>query len=290
MARSAPDTATNEFFICVGDQPELDFGGKRNPDGQGFAAFGRVVRGMDVVKKIQMSPGRRRDADPDDQDPQRPPRVHVTGRPLFTTVSKTLLNWSTIMLKVTSVALLALLSLSPPQTQSDEIAALKKEVQALRAQQTAMERDLQTIKALLQNLAGQRPAQPSGPPVDPFANKTIAVSNERSKGNAGAKMTLVEVSDYHCPFCRRQTLQTLPQLMTEYVNSGKARYVFVDYPIAQLHPTRSSRTRRPTARGTRANTGRCTKACSPTRRSSDVEQLTAQAKRSGSTSGSSAPE
>ena len=49
-------------------------------------------------------------------------------------------------------------------------------------------------------------------------------------------MTLVEVSDYHCPFCRRQTLQTLPQVMTEYVNSGKARYVFVDYPIAQLHP------------------------------------------------------
>ena len=49
---AAPDTGTNEFFICVGDQPQLDFGGKRNPDGQGFAAFGRVVRGMDVVKKI----------------------------------------------------------------------------------------------------------------------------------------------------------------------------------------------------------------------------------------------
>ncbi|HEX7336986.1 MAG TPA: peptidylprolyl isomerase, partial [Gemmatimonadales bacterium] len=46
-------TATSEFFICIGDQPELDFGGKRNPDGQGFAAFGRVVRGMDVVRAIQ---------------------------------------------------------------------------------------------------------------------------------------------------------------------------------------------------------------------------------------------
>jgi peptidyl-prolyl cis-trans isomerase A (cyclophilin A) len=55
MARDGPDTATSDFFICVGDQPELDFGGKRNPDGQGFAAFGRVVRGMDVVKKIQKS-------------------------------------------------------------------------------------------------------------------------------------------------------------------------------------------------------------------------------------------
>ncbi|BDC49204.1 peptidyl-prolyl cis-trans isomerase [Bryobacterales bacterium F-183] len=56
MARSGPDTATSDFFICIGDQPELDFGGKRNPDGQGFAAFGRVTRGMDVVRKIQRSP------------------------------------------------------------------------------------------------------------------------------------------------------------------------------------------------------------------------------------------
>ena len=52
MARLQPGTATSEFFICVGDQPELDFGGKRNPDGQGFAAFGKVIKGMDVVKKI----------------------------------------------------------------------------------------------------------------------------------------------------------------------------------------------------------------------------------------------
>ena len=56
MARDGPDTATSDFFICIGDQPELDFGGKRNPDGQGFAAFGRVVKGMDVVRTIQKSP------------------------------------------------------------------------------------------------------------------------------------------------------------------------------------------------------------------------------------------
>lgn len=56
MARSAPDSATGDFFICIGDQPELDFGGKRNPDGQGFAAFGMVLKGMEVVKKIQMAP------------------------------------------------------------------------------------------------------------------------------------------------------------------------------------------------------------------------------------------
>lgn len=56
MARTTPGSATSEFFICIGDQPELDFGGARNPDGQGFAAFGRVIKGMNVVRKIQHQP------------------------------------------------------------------------------------------------------------------------------------------------------------------------------------------------------------------------------------------
>jgi peptidyl-prolyl cis-trans isomerase A (cyclophilin A) len=58
MARDGPDTATSDFFICVGDQPALDYGGKRNPDGQGFAAFGRVMLGMDVVRKINAAPAK----------------------------------------------------------------------------------------------------------------------------------------------------------------------------------------------------------------------------------------
>jgi peptidyl-prolyl cis-trans isomerase A (cyclophilin A) len=53
MARDNPDSATCSFFICINDQPSLDFGGKRNKDGQGFAAFGKVTKGMDVVRKIQ---------------------------------------------------------------------------------------------------------------------------------------------------------------------------------------------------------------------------------------------
>jgi peptidyl-prolyl cis-trans isomerase A (cyclophilin A) len=52
MARDTPGSATSEFFICLGDSPALDFGGARNKDGQGFAAFGKVVEGMDVVRSI----------------------------------------------------------------------------------------------------------------------------------------------------------------------------------------------------------------------------------------------
>ncbi len=56
MARAEPETATSDFFICIGDQPELDYRGRRNPDGQGFAAFGKMIRGLNVVKQIQQAP------------------------------------------------------------------------------------------------------------------------------------------------------------------------------------------------------------------------------------------
>lgn len=66
MARDGPDTATSSFFIVTHDTPSLDFGGGRNPDGQGFAAFGRLVEGLDVARRIQMSPA-------DDQEQLTPP-------------------------------------------------------------------------------------------------------------------------------------------------------------------------------------------------------------------------
>lgn len=56
MARNEPGTASSEFFICIGNQPELDYEGNRNPDGQGFAAFGKVIRGMKIIRKIHSLP------------------------------------------------------------------------------------------------------------------------------------------------------------------------------------------------------------------------------------------
>jgi len=64
MARLTPDSAVSDFFLCINDQPELDVGGRRNPDGQGFAAFGQVVEGMDVVRTIQRQPSDGQRLDP----------------------------------------------------------------------------------------------------------------------------------------------------------------------------------------------------------------------------------
>lgn len=65
MARNEPGSATSEFFICIGDNPELDYGGKRNPDGQGFAAFGKVISGMDAVDRYWQMPTKGQYLDPE---------------------------------------------------------------------------------------------------------------------------------------------------------------------------------------------------------------------------------
>lgn len=64
LARTTPGTASSEFFICVGDQPAYDYGGAANTDGQGFSAFGKVIKGMDIVRKIHRQPDFEESFDP----------------------------------------------------------------------------------------------------------------------------------------------------------------------------------------------------------------------------------
>ena len=131
------------------------------------------------------------------------------------------------MLKVATVSLLAFFFLSPPVEQ--DVATLKREIDQLKAQQAAMQKDLDAIKSFLQQLI-QAPEQ------NKLVDASVALAGEPSKGSPTAKVTLVEVSDYHCPFCRRHMQTTQPQIDAEYIRTGKLQYVFIDYPIEQLHP------------------------------------------------------
>jgi protein-disulfide isomerase len=132
-----------------------------------------------------------------------------------------------MVLKLATVTLVAFFSLSPPYEQ--DTAALRREIEALKAQQAEMQKDLDAIRAFLQQMIVEK-AQAG------MVNAPIVVAGEPAKGSAAARMMMVEVSDYHCPFCRRHTLTTQPQIDAEYINTGKLRYVFIDYPIDQLHP------------------------------------------------------
>ncbi len=121
---------------------------------------------------------------------------------------------------------LVFLLLAPPvRAQQTTIEELRKEIQELSQDLKAMQKDLQEIKALL------RSRMPAAPPQ----NVILDPGNRPSRGESTAKLTLVEFSDYQCPFCARYVRETAPQIDKEYIQTGKVRYVFMDLPLESIH-------------------------------------------------------
>ena len=110
---------------------------------------------------------------------------------------------------------------------SDELATLTKEIRELRELQESLQRDVQEIKRLVQ----ERPE----PSVEAPREVTVTVGGAPFRGDPDAPVTVVEFSDYQCPFCSRHVHETWPEL-AEYVQLGKVKHVFRDYPIESLHP------------------------------------------------------
>lgn len=120
---------------------------------------------------------------------------------------------------VPAAALLSLMISAPACAQSQEVDTLRREVEALKLQVAQMTEELRR----LQQAMGVRPS-------------ALSLGTAPSRGRADAPLVLVEFSDYECPFCIRHFQQTMPELDREYISTGKLRYVFMDYPIDQLHP------------------------------------------------------
>jgi len=106
-----------------------------------------------------------------------------------------------------------------------DLEALKKQIEALAAGQQAIERQLREIRALLQ--AQTKPS--------PVPDVLLNVDGAPSEGDSRAKVTVVEFSDYECPFCARHTRETWSLLEREYVKTAKVKYVFRDFPLPTLH-------------------------------------------------------
>ena len=135
-------------------------------------------------------------------------------------------RWSRVVL---GLMLLTLFGSQPGFAQtSEEIRALRKEVEALKEGQTAIQKELQELKNLLRARSAPASAGPQ--------NVVLSVDGAPFMGDRNAKVTLVDFSDYHCPFCARHFRDTLPQIVTEYIDTGKVKYVFRDFPIEGLHP------------------------------------------------------
>lgn len=120
-------------------------------------------------------------------------------------------------------------TVSLPAQSTDETAGLKKDIEALKEGQQAIQKDLQEIKKLL----ASRPA--AGPAPEQALNALISIDGEPMKGDKNAKLTLVEFSEYQCPFCGRHVRDTFPNIDKEYIQTGKVRYVFRDLPLESIH-------------------------------------------------------
>jgi protein-disulfide isomerase len=126
------------------------------------------------------------------------------------------------------LALLGVFAAAPAFAQSEDAGALRREIDALREGQERIERKLLEIEGLLRGRAGA-PAPAAPDPV-------VSVDGAPFRGERTAKVTIVEFSDYECPFCGRHFRETLGNLERDYIRPGKVRYVFRDFPLESIHP------------------------------------------------------
>lgn len=110
---------------------------------------------------------------------------------------------------------------------SNDLQSLRKEFEALKEDQQALQRELQAIKELLRARLAPQSAE--------VQNVSINLAGHPFKGKNDAPLTLVEFSDYQCPFCARHARETFAELERDYIATGKVKYVFRDFPIEAIH-------------------------------------------------------
>jgi protein-disulfide isomerase len=110
---------------------------------------------------------------------------------------------------------------------------LAKRVASLEASQTKLERDVTAMNELLSAVLD---ANNGGDSIPHLAGSAVPLPDAPTAGSDSAPVTVVELADYHCPYCRRFALDVLPRLRKEYISTGRVRYMFVDFPLTELHP------------------------------------------------------
>ena len=114
-------------------------------------------------------------------------------------------------------------------------ASTKEEILQLRIQVEEIQNDLAEIKNLLEEGA-RAPAAAAAPQPEGFRPQTVSIGNSPVKGEPNATLTMIEYSDYQCPFCARNYRDVLPTIQKEYIDTGKLKFVMREYPLSQLHP------------------------------------------------------
>ena len=133
----------------------------------------------------------------------------------------------TLLGRLVGSILLIVLSVPVVRAQSgDELKALQREMEALKQRQQAVEKELQELRTVLRRMTS---------PARDADNVVIDLAGHPSKGAADAALTLVEFSDFECPFCGRYFRETMPEIDRAYIRTGKVRYVFRNFPLEAIH-------------------------------------------------------
>jgi len=112
-----------------------------------------------------------------------------------------------------------------------DLQSIKQELESMRATQASLQEEMRQLRALLQKMAA-----PAAPGVAPLAGAEVSLEGAQIKGAAQARVVFVEYSDFQCPFCASYAANSYPQITRDYVDSGRVRYAFVNFPIESLHP------------------------------------------------------
>jgi protein-disulfide isomerase len=112
---------------------------------------------------------------------------------------------------------------------TSEFRTLREDLERMKADLQELKKELMLIRQVLSRSAAQ-------PPPPAHAAARVSIAGNPALGKKEAPITVVEFSDYQCPFCKRFFENTLPTLKAEYIDAGKVRYVFRDFPLDRIHP------------------------------------------------------
>jgi protein-disulfide isomerase len=121
-----------------------------------------------------------------------------------------------------------------PSADQDQDAAILKQLEEIHKELRALRREVADLE---QSLADEQRAPAVRPaPAPPAVPERVNLGDAPVLGSLKAPLALVEFSEFQCPFCRRFHEETLPKLKESYIDTGRLRYVFRDFPLVAIHP------------------------------------------------------
>jgi protein-disulfide isomerase len=137
---------------------------------------------------------------------------------------------------IAAVIACALVAPTLAQSPTPDVVALQQQLEKFAAGQDALRKEMQVMQRQLQELRALLQPRPQQPAADQTLPAELSIAGAPVKGAANAALTIVEFSDFECPFCGRYVRETHGQIEKDYIATGKVRYVFRHFPLERIHP------------------------------------------------------